>query len=631
MAEEKLTWILAFGLEGDGLRQASAGVQDLQHQLSEGRSRFADFESAAGRARVSLHELDASARRSGGGLDMLRSGMASWRTEAQTLATVAGALATAATAGTLALNKFGTEALAAFGERASTLRAYTTLLGDAGQAEEEFRKAQQLSQRTDLTSAQTEDAQKSLMVYGFRDQKLDQALLTVIDAGAMARSGERGLTMERSARALGQILSKGRLQTQELNQLNEAGFSLPLIYNELIKKGFGKNAAEVGKAVEKGKVSADVAIPAIERARLVQLGTKKLGEYAVGSEGSVSGLESNRDEARANLLKSINGENLRGVQNYKDSLRDQSEALSLSTEHGKNLSLVLQDFASTSADLKAVWGEFTTGFVEGFSATYKALMDAFGYGNDEFATAGDAAKALGQEIGESVAPAVRALIRELGQLGPMIDEVTDAFHWLMSILPNFSKFKSGEGWAAMKDRSAKLLSGDWRGAIEDAPEEISYKERRDQARRERREKADRREAERGAKAFFSEGGVTYLGADDWPQWTMPIRRPGKAGAASASSAGASGGKGGGGGGGDVDYGLSYGGAPDITGYADALRADLAQSGASASAPGAESVPMQVVININGADKDPQEIAQEVIAELPRALGRFARTPSPGRL
>jgi tape measure domain len=276
-------------------------------------------------------------------------------------------LAAVAVAGlALALDKFGDKAIEAFGERQGALRAYTTLLGDAHKAEEEFLKAQALSQKTDLTSSQLEGAQKSLMVAGFRGKDLDAALLATADVASMAAPAERQLTTDRFARALSQVFSKGKLQGEEIRQLTEAGLSRSKLNEELIAAGLGGDAASVERAVSGGKVTSGVGIAAIERAILAQFGTSRLGEYATGSSGTISSLLSNRDEGIKNLMKGYDLEKLPQAAAYKDALKKQADSLSLNSETGNKLSLVLQSLTDSSLGFKGAWEEGKTAFLEEF-------------------------------------------------------------------------------------------------------------------------------------------------------------------------------------------------------------------------------------------------------------------------
>ena len=133
------------------------------------------------------------------------------------------AAAAGATAAAAALADLDSKAVKAFGERTATLRAYTTILGDAKQANIEYGKANELASKTELTSASTLKAQQALIVAGFRGADLTNALTASMDVASTKQPEERELTMERMGRAFSQILAAGKLRGQELNQLAEAG------------------------------------------------------------------------------------------------------------------------------------------------------------------------------------------------------------------------------------------------------------------------------------------------------------------------------------------------------------------------------------------------------------------------
>jgi tape measure domain-containing protein len=77
--------------------------------------------------------------------------------------------------------------------------------------------------------------------------------------------------------AIGQIKSKGKLQGEELMQLSERGVSSKLV-QEAIGEKLGKTQAEVMKLQQAGKISSDVALPAIEMAINRKLQQKELGD-----------------------------------------------------------------------------------------------------------------------------------------------------------------------------------------------------------------------------------------------------------------------------------------------------------------------------------------------------------------
>ena len=330
-----------------------------------------------------------------------------------------------------ALGQFGDSSIKAFGERTSTIRGYTTFLGgDRGQAELEFYRAQQFAQKTDFTSQTIEQGQSRLLAQGFRGHDLYATLFAASDLAA-ASPDDKNETLKRVTMALGQIKAKGKLQSEELTgQLAEAGLSTTLVREE-IRKALGlKNIGAVDKKISAGEVSADVALPAIQRAILAQLHTTKAGEFATSSAGSLTSLISNRDEAFKNLLKSFDAdEALPAIGRYKDALRDQSAQLDIATRSGKNMTLVLQDISNQAIEGKAAWTEFSTGFLESFGRTYASTLRTINPGSLD-----DSSKSI-ETFGQSI-----------GKLGSVTAIAVHSFDGLATRIANFADLVTGESY-----------------------------------------------------------------------------------------------------------------------------------------------------------------------------------------
>lgn len=319
----------------------------------------------------------------------------------------------------VALVEFDKHATTAFGERTSTLRAYTTILGDATQAQVEYGKANQLAAMTELTSASTLKAQQALIVAGFRGEDLTKGLTASMDIAATKQPAERELTMERMGRAFSQILAAGKLRGQELNQLAEAGVNRGQIL-EIIGKG---DAGKGEKSISAGNVGAKEGIEAVYKSILSTLGTQKLGQFATGAAGSMAGELSNREEALDILLKSFDGETLPAVKRYTAALHEQNGMLSTSSEDGKGLVMMLSDFASVTANVKTEWTDFSTAFMGVFAETFNASRETDG----QFVAMTDGVKELGAT---------------LGKVGALVGSVTRGFESLLDALQPIGSFLS---------------------------------------------------------------------------------------------------------------------------------------------------------------------------------------------
>lgn len=318
----------------------------------------------------------------------------------------------------------GSYALSAMGQRTSTMRAMTQLTGSREQAGLEFYRGQQFSQRTDFTSEQIEKSQTRLMAQGFRDKELYATLFAASDLAALM-PGNKNETLDRVTMALSQIKSKGRLQGEELTQqLAEAGLNTTLVKQQLMGAYGLKSTQDVDKLMAKGGVSADVALPAIQRAILQQLGTTKAGEYAAGSSGSVQALISNREEAVKNILKGFDAdENLPAMERYKKALSEQGRLFDQNSKTGGQLSLIMQDLANTAVEGKSAWAEFQTGFIESFSQSY---TDALSKQGRNFASSSiDQLDLLGRSIGRLGSVASAAVNSTDGLFGSMARLLND--------------------------------------------------------------------------------------------------------------------------------------------------------------------------------------------------------------
>ena len=539
-----------------------------------------------------------------------------------------------------ALVEFDKHATTAFGERTSTLRAYTTILGDATQAQVEYGKANQLASMTELTSASTLKAQQALIVAGFRGEDLTKSLTASMDVAATKQPAEREMTMERMGRAFSQILAAGKLRGQELNQLAEAGVNRGQVL-EILGKG---DAGKGEKSISAGGVSAKEGIEAVYKSILSTLGTQKLGQFATGAAGSMAGELSNREEALDILLKSFDGETLPAVKRYTASLHEQNSMLSTNSENGKGLVMMLSDFASVTANVKTEWTDFTTAFMGSFVEAFNTERAVDG----AFTPMTDGVKMLGET---------------LGKVGTVVGQVTRAFESMLDAMQPALKFMSDPFG---KEETKKELMGDL-----ERQNPTRYKEI--QAR------LDRGDTVEEATRFAGSGGKTAAEkAAAEKQWLdfkqrqadgetdedtiamnkLLAKKPGNGARVTHWPSGGAGAGGAGGrkksegialdfssNGGDswggADYSASAGvGASSSTqeslrqavhaaGQASSAPSSQAQTGSSAGAGSMTVHVDQIDIAVNGAGNS-RETAEEVWRVFTQRAGRLTRSPGVGR-
>lgn len=169
-------------------------------------------------------------------------------------------LVAAVTAG-FAVKKAVLEPISLADQYSSAKIGFTTLLGEsAGQAMmdqiDEFAKATPFK-----TSGVISNVQK-MMAYGWDVDRVIEDMQTIGDAAAATGKGDQGL--ESIVYALSEIRSKGKLSTQELNQLASAGIKA----KAYLAEGLGYGTSDAGMAklaedLEDGAIGANQAIELI--------------------------------------------------------------------------------------------------------------------------------------------------------------------------------------------------------------------------------------------------------------------------------------------------------------------------------------------------------------------------------
>lgn len=138
---------------------------------------------------------------------------------------------------------------------------FSTLLGDTG-GQEMMNKLDEFAKATPFkTSGVISNAQK-MMAMGWNVDTLIDDMKTIGDAAAATGKMDQGL--ESIVRALSQIKTKGKLSTEELNQLSEAGISAKAMLAEQLGYGTGDSGiAAMTADLEKGLIGSETAIKAL--------------------------------------------------------------------------------------------------------------------------------------------------------------------------------------------------------------------------------------------------------------------------------------------------------------------------------------------------------------------------------
>ncbi len=204
---------------------------------------------------------------------------------------LAGAASKLATA--FALLQTGKFIFGKTAELETQTRSLKVLTGELKTAKNIIQELQQFAAVTPFTSSELVETAKRLKAFGVDTENLVDTTKRLGDV-----AGATGAKLDGIATAYGQIQAKGRLQGEELLQLQERGINL----QDELQKMYGLTGEEFRKALEKGQFSA----------KAVELALKRLtdtgGKYAKGAiaqSDTLSGKLSTLQDGIDNLARRI--------------------------------------------------------------------------------------------------------------------------------------------------------------------------------------------------------------------------------------------------------------------------------------------------------------------------------------
>lgn len=165
----------------------------------------------------------------------------------------------------------------------ATRIAFTTMLGSAEAASAHLKELQQFALTTPFEFSDLIDASQRMQALGFEAKQVVPILTDVGNAVAAAGGGSERL--DRVVLAISQIQSKGKVATQELNQLAEAG--IPAW--KILEQQFGKSRSELVKLVEQGRISSATFLDAFQRFSQANFGglMEKQSQTATGALSNI--------------------------------------------------------------------------------------------------------------------------------------------------------------------------------------------------------------------------------------------------------------------------------------------------------------------------------------------------------
>lgn len=369
-----------------------------------------------------------------------------------------------------------TAELVTFGQNSRL--AFANLSKYGAPAEAMFDHSRALAKRFGLDVIDTTKQYKKFLALQFTPKDIDGLIRMGADLRALGTDAEgvQGVFM-----ALGQIKGKGRFQGEEMLQLAERGISTVLVQEEIGKLLGGKSTDQVQKLQQGGKITADVALKAIENAINRKLGQGKLGESgakfadqtiegmlgrikSIGQDAGVSMV----DRITAPVTKLISG----GLGKLETFLASPAGAAAID-----KIATALGHAAEFTADLAKGFG---SAFGAGFEKNIKPMMEAFSLFGDGDSTAKSLGKALGEVASFSLGAvlglaalggAVSTLLGPVWAIGkaivsglidPLAKIAADIFMWIsdvVSVLGDSEKTLGDKAWELAKSLMSGFANG----------------------------------------------------------------------------------------------------------------------------------------------------------------------------
>jgi tape measure domain-containing protein len=332
------------------------------------------------------------------------------------------------------VTSFSKAALSAGMFKEDTMIALEVALKSKTKADAVFKEAAGMAGDTPFSTKQVTTAYKDLLGYGFKAAELKRTFIAI---GDMASYKSDATLIKRLSLTLGQIKGKGKLQSEELMQLAEAGLASSSVYEQLAKT-LGKTTDEVQKLVTAGKISSDVGVEAILAAV-----EGKMGGTMAKKAKALSGLMSTLGSRPGELFTATftDGSAMSGAYaNIKGFIGFLNDALHPNSETGKRIVGIFNLFGDALGEifnlastddmaglfdkiltqgekLTKMFKPFMGGFMKGLRGSFdevSELLDAFFGGEtnnpEQMATAmrdfGEAAGKTAGDLGKIIAAGV---------------------------------------------------------------------------------------------------------------------------------------------------------------------------------------------------------------------------------
>ncbi len=247
-----------------------------------------------------------------------------------------------------------------------TKTSFAVFLGSADLADKKLKEIEAMGAATPFTFDELKDGAKTLLQFGVSADALMPSLKNLGDV-----SGGEAEKFQRLSLAFGQVMGKGRLMGQEVNQMVEAGFN-PL---QEISRTTGKSMAQLSMDMENGKISSQQLAGAFAS--------------AAGPGGRFSGMMEKQSQTLTGLFSTMQDNAAIAARAFGDAMMP---ALKSVVQIGISVSKWITDFIKNNQALVAIAGKVAlvvlgvSGAIAGIGAVILGASFVVGLMGSAFAT-----------------------------------------------------------------------------------------------------------------------------------------------------------------------------------------------------------------------------------------------------
>jgi len=256
---------------------------------------------------------------------------------------------------------------------------------------------------------------RDLMARGFSLDDAEQFTKLGLDLQSVGFDAQN---VHSAMRQIAKIASQGKLQGDELMIMAEAGIQAAKVHEE-VAKATGTTVDEVRKMQEAGKLTAELAIPAVKKVMLAMAGVEKAGDAARDRMKTLDGSEKAAAASFENLQRRI-AKATGGAEAFSGIFKTIKTRLDeLTPEQVEKIAKVIRGVSDAIEVAAGFAFDFVEGFLDGFG-----MIDLVGV---DFKTTmkslGPVIKAVGRDFGEQVkgmTMALGPLIKALERIGQLV-------------------------------------------------------------------------------------------------------------------------------------------------------------------------------------------------------------------